>query len=102
MNNGQDRFGMPEENLIAAQKWKDKKKKKKYPFHVYVPTRKEVATLPPEELKVILVGWMCHCPIEITPSHIQIAEVRAALLNRDDVDRLIALIAMCTNYICSS
>ena len=99
MKNGQDRFGMPEENIIAAKKWLGKKGKKKYPFHAYVPTRKDVASLPPEELKTILVGWMCHSPTEIIPSRTQIEEVRTALLHRDDADGLADLIKMCSHYI---
>jgi hypothetical protein len=99
VKNGQDRFGVPEENLVAATKWLGKKKTKKSAFYVFVPTRKDVATLPPDELTTVLVGWMCHSPIEIIPSRTQIAEVRTALLNRDDTDRLFDLIKMCTNYI---
>lgn len=101
MNNGQDRFGVPEENLAAVQKWKDKKKNKS-PYHVYVPTRKEVAKMAPDELKPILVGWMCHSAIEIVPSRTQIEEVRVALLNRDDADEFVDLLNMCKNYIAYS
>jgi hypothetical protein len=99
VKNDQDRFGMPEENIFAARKWMDKKRKNKYPIHIYVPTRKEVATLPPDELKPILVGWMCHSPTEIIPSRTQIEEVRTALLCRNDADRLADLIKMCSHYI---
>lgn len=101
MKNGQDHFGIPNENLMAAKKWKDKKKKK-YPFYLYVPTRKEVSTLPLDELKTILVGWMCHSPTEIIPSRYQIEEVRLALVSRKDADKLADLIKMCMNYIAYS
>lgn len=99
MKNGQDRFGMPDENISAALKWVGKKGKKKYPFHVFVPTRKDVATLPAKALKVILIGWMCHSPTEIIPSRIQIEEVRTVLLHRDDAAELADLIKMCSHYV---
>ena len=98
MKNVEDHFGVPEENLIASKKWKDKKKKK-HPFHIYVPTRKEVATLLLVELKPILVGWMCHSPTEIIPSRTQIDEVRIALIKRKDANELTELIEICTKYI---
>lgn len=101
MKNEHDRFGIPEENLAAVQKWKGQKKKK-YAFHVYVPTRGEVAKMPPDELKGILIGWMCHTPIEIVPSRSQIEEVRLALLDRADADAFTDLINMCRNYIAYS
>lgn len=99
MKNGQDRFGMPEENLIAAKRWMNKKRRNKYPFNIYVPTREEVATLSLEELRTILIGWMCHSPIEIVPSRTQIKEVRTALLNRGVPDQFNNLIEMCSNYV---
>lgn len=98
MKNGQDRFGMPE-NIIAAKKWLGKEGKKEYPFHSYVPTRKDVAVLQPEQLKTILVGWMCHSPTEIIPSRTQIEEIRTAFLHRDDADGLADLIKMCSHSI---
>ena len=98
MNSVDDHFGVPEENLTASKKWKDKKKKK-HLFHIYVPTRKEVATLLLAELKPILVGWMRHSPTEIIPSRTQIDEVRIILLKRNDANELTELIEMCTRYI---
>lgn len=99
MKNQQEHFGVPAENIAAAGKWKGKKQKKHYPFHLYVPTRKEVASLPPIELKAILVGWMCHSPLEIIPSRSQIEEVRFVLINRKDAAKLVEVIEMCRNYI---
>ena len=101
MIHDQDRFGVPAENLAAVQKWKGKKRKKSL-FHLYVPTRKEVAKMAPDELKAILVGWMCRSPIEIVPSRTQIDEVRVALLKRADADQFIDLLKMCKNYIAYS
>ena len=98
MKNGEDHFGVPEENLILSKKWKDKQKNK-HPFHIYVPKRKEVATLSIAELKPILVGWMCSSPIAIIPSRTQIDEVRTALLKRSDANQLTELIDMCSKYI---
>ncbi len=98
MKNGEDHFGIPKENLVASKKWQDKKNRK-YPFHIYVPTRKEVATLLPAELKSILVGWMCHSPTEIIPSRTQIDKVRVSLLKRHDANDLTDLIGICTSYI---
>ena len=98
MTNLYDHFGVPEENLRALAKWKGKKLKR-YPYHMYVPTRKEVATLPSAELTPILVGWMCHSPIEIIPSRSQITEVCSILVERRDSESLAGLIDMCRNYI---
>lgn len=98
MRNLNDRFGTPEENLKAARKWEGKKSRQ-YPFHVYVPTRKEVAILAPAELRAILTGWMCHSPIEIIPSRSQITDVRAILLERKDAEELHDILEMCRNYI---
>ncbi len=98
MKNLHDRFGVPDENLQALLKWKGKKRKC-YPFHLYVPTRKEVANLTPAELKDILTGWMCHSPVEIIPSRSQIAEVRSILMERKDVGNFTDLVEMCRNYI---
>ena len=93
-----ERFGVPDENLIAAKKWRDKKKKK-YLFHTYVPTRKEVASLPLRELRSILIGWMCHSPTEIIPSRSQIEEVRRIIADRRDADQFTELLKMCANYV---
>lgn len=101
MNHLHDRFGIPEENLLALFKWKGKKRRR-FPFHLYVPTRKEVATLTPAELREILMGWMCHSPVEIIPSRLQITEVRAILLARKDAGQFTDLIEMCRNYIANS
>lgn len=98
MKNLHDRFGVPEENLQALLKWKGKKRKR-YPFHLYVPTRKEVATLAPSELKGILTGWMCHSPVEITPSRSPIRDVQTILMARTDAEHFTDLVEMCRNYI---
>lgn len=98
MKNANDRFGMSEENLTAMRKRKHQKGKR-FPYHLYVPTRKEVATMPADELTEILTGWMCRSPIEIIPSRSQIIEVRSILLERQDAANLTEIIEMCRNYI---
>ena len=97
MKSSHDRFGIPEENLRAAEQ--SAKKQKEYLPHVYVPTRREVATLKTEKLTKILIGWMCKSPTEIIPSRSQITEVRNILLNREDASQLSSLITMCNYYI---
>ncbi|MET3119859.1 hypothetical protein AAKU64_004106 [Undibacterium sp. GrIS 1.8] len=97
MKKSHDRFGIPEENFRAAER--SAKKQKGYLLHVYVPTRKEVATLKIEKLSTMLVGWMCKSPTEIIPSRTQITEVRNILLNREDASELGSLITMCNYYI---
>lgn len=102
MKNGHDRFGVPDENIIAARKWIKKIGNKNQLFHVDVPTRQEVATLPAEALATILVGWMCNSPTAIIPSRTQIEEVRILLQHRGDADGVADLITMCSRYIAYS
>lgn len=90
-----DRFGVPLSNVLAAENWCKTYDKKP----CYVPTRKEVANLPPKKITAVLIAWMCDCPTEIIPSRSQIAEVKTVLLARQDADQLSALITMCNNYI---
>ncbi len=100
MKNGQDHFGVPAENIAAAQKWAQMMSK--HPVHTNVPTRNEVATLGHDELHAILIGWMLHSPLEIIPSRTQIDDVRTILLNRSDANNFANLIRMCDNYINNS
>jgi len=90
-------FGVPAENILAAQRWAEKQHKRRQ-FHTRVPTRKEVSTLPVETLTPLLVGWMVHSPIEIVPSRIQIEQVISLLKQRDDTEKLEKLLKMCTTY----
>ncbi len=92
-----DRFGVPEENLLAAKKWVGKQSNKQ--FQSYVPTRREVASLGNKKITSILVDWMCRSPVEIIPSRTQIMEVRDILLARADAKQLSGLITMCNYYI---
>ncbi|WP_156117505.1 hypothetical protein [Collimonas arenae] len=92
-----DRFGVPDENLRAAEE--SVKKPNKYELHAYVPTRHEVATLGVKEITNILTGWMCHSPVEIIPSRAQITEVKLVLQERPDATQLSKLVAMCDHYV---
>ncbi|WP_211475083.1 hypothetical protein [Collimonas humicola] len=92
-----DRFGIPGENIRAAEE--AVKRLPLHELHSYVPTRKEVATLAANEITEMLTGWMCRSPIEIVPSRSQIIEVKTVLLNRPDVPELSGLVMMCERYI---
>jgi hypothetical protein len=59
MDNDFERFGVPVENIIAAQKWA-MQQRKRYQYHTQVPTRKEVLTLSIDVLTPLLIGWMVH------------------------------------------
>jgi len=89
-------FGVPEENIEAA---KQRSKASKQRLHADVPTRKQIATLPAEELKRVLIGWMEHSATEIIPSRAQIALVKEILAERADAAQLGPIISMCTHYI---
>ncbi|MFZ6780441.1 hypothetical protein ACO0LD_26725 [Undibacterium sp. Ji83W] len=97
MRRGNERFGVPKENLRAAKKWAEKQNIQA--FQCYVPTRTEVANLSRQKITKILVNWMCHSPVEIIPSRSQIIEVRDILLSHEDVDTLSNVITMCNYYI---
>lgn len=98
-----DRFRVPESRLRAAARFAGMRIHARYSaeaafFNSYVPTRKEVATLPGEKIHRILLDWMTNSVTEIIPSPGQIAEVKAILLKREDVTALSETIAMCNCY----
>jgi hypothetical protein len=68
---------------------------------MYVPTREEVATLPIDDIAVILDLWMYEGPTELIPSYEQIREVRAVLESRADAytPEVRAAIADCDEYL---
>ena len=68
---------------------------------IYVPTRKEVATLPPADLRTIIIDWMWESPSELIPSREQISQVRTVLAERPDSDDDVIdnLIRECDDYI---
>jgi hypothetical protein len=92
-----EHFGIPLENIRAAEKWAEKYRKK-YQYHTRVPTRKEVLNLPAEELKPLLVGWLVHSPTEIIPSRFQVELVLELLMQRGDIVELSGLVAMCKHF----
>jgi len=60
-----DHFGVPEENIRAAQQ---RASGSSHPSHRSTPTKRDIATLPPAELKTTLIAGMEHSAIEIVPS----------------------------------
>ncbi|MFJ3055854.1 hypothetical protein [Herbaspirillum sp. NPDC087042] len=64
-----------------------------------VPTRKEVASLPADELHPLLLDWMTRSATEIIPSRVQINEVLGVLRTRGDWASLDAVVEMCVNYL---
>lgn len=93
-----DRFGVPVENIRAAEGRSTGGKRQRTPVNLRVPTRKEVRHLPPDELAPLLIGWMEHSPIEIVPSRGQIQLVIEVLLDRPDAADMAPLVSMCRNY----
>jgi len=86
-----DRFGIPEERIIAVIK----------AHHgvirdgCCIPTRREVATLDTQRLEWILLGWWWESPTELIPNDQQVADVLAILRARPDaqsaeIQRIIA------------
>lgn len=93
-----DRFGVPAENIQAAERRSADARRQRTPVNLRVPTRKEVRQLPASELAPLLIGWMEHSPIEIVPSRGQIQLVMEVLLDRPDAADVAPLVNMCRNY----
>ncbi len=89
-------FGVPKENVAAVSRRSGiagaggKR---------LIPNRREVATMPADELTASLIAWMETPHTEVIPSRGQIALVREVLAARDDVAQLGPLMAMCSHYI---
>ena len=98
MEDREDRFGVPAENLKAAIK-RVRQQRRKYACNTHVPSRREIATLAPDAVRHVLLNWMEHSPTEIIPSRAQIALIREVLLQREDVRQLGPLLEMCRHYI---
>ena len=94
-DNPEDRFGMPESAIRAAMEAHTGVLR----AGMYVPTREEVATWPPDILYNIVMDWMWESPSEIIPNNAQIAEVLAILEARPDSKDHAKLIAECREYI---
>lgn len=70
---------------------------------MYVPTRREVAEMPPKDLYGLPIDWLWECPSELIPNDVQIVEVKMILLARADVqDEVIEkLVAECDDFLSS-
>jgi hypothetical protein len=95
-----DRFGMPDSAFEAALE-SHGRDNPVIRVGMYVPTREEVRTLPPEDLDLILDFWMWESPTELIPSREQIAAVRSVLLSRPDAEmpEVRAIVAACDDYL---
>lgn len=95
-----DRFGMPASAFEAALD-SHGRNNPVYRVGMYVPTRGEVAKLPLDDLRQILIDWMWESPSELIPNNEQIAAVRAILAARSDSEELAGqqLIAECDAYL---
>ncbi|EBX4227515.1 hypothetical protein CEL37_23975 [Salmonella enterica subsp. enterica serovar Senftenberg] len=93
----QDRFGVPESAFAAAQKAHGSAPTVR--CGVYVPTRAEVRSMPPETLRPILIDWLWESPTELIPTDEQISQVKAELEARPDADALAGVIEECRQYI---
>lgn len=95
-----DRFGMPQSAFEAAL---DSHGRNNPVFRVgmYVPTRGEVAKLPADDLRHILIDWMWESPSELIPNNEQISAVRAVLAKRADANEpgILQLMAECDAYL---
>lgn len=95
-----DRFGMPQSAFDAAL---DSHGRDNPVFRIgmYVPTRKEVAKMPPSDLWHILIDWMWESPSELIPNNDQISAVRSILAARSDSDspEVRRLVAECDEYL---
>lgn len=95
-----DRFGVTERQVEAAIE-SHGKNNPAYRMGMYVPTRQEVATMPIDELSILLDLWMWESPSELIPSRAQIAEVRRVVAERPDASTPegLALLTDCDRYI---
>jgi hypothetical protein len=89
-------FGVHLANIKSAQTRVVGRKQR---LNVRVPTRKEVLSLPSNELRQLLVEWMTHSATEIIPSRAQIYEVLTVLRTRGDFSEIQDVAEMCANYI---
>ena len=97
MTDDQDRFGMPASAFLAAQTAHGSARTVR--AGMYVPTRAEVASMPPETLRPILMDWLHESPSELIPSVAQISQVKTILEARPDAEALAGLIEECRQYI---
>lgn len=94
-NTAEDRFGVPESVLRAVRE-----------IHrgvlrsgLFVPTRSEVATMPPDSLSPIILDWLWESPSMLIPTNDQIEEVLAIIESRPNADEFTKLISECRQYV---
>jgi len=95
-----DRFGMPESAFGSAAQ-SHGRDNPTLRIGMYVPTRREVAELPADDLMYIMDAWMWESPTELIPSLDQIRQVREVLVQRPDREAkdIRALIDLCDRYL---
>ncbi|MFC3549502.1 hypothetical protein ACFOLC_00560 [Lysobacter cavernae] len=95
-----DRFGMPESAFRAARE-SHGVNNPTIRLGMYVPTRREVAESPADNLYEVLIDWMWESPSELIPSNEQIAELKSILLARPDAqdNAVLKLVAECDDYL---
>lgn len=100
MDDPTDRFGMPESAFAAARE-SHRPAGLVHRVGMHVPTRGEVATLPPNELQPILDMWFWESPTELIPSQDQIRNVKEVLVDREDATEpdVRELIALCDDLL---
>ena len=91
-----DRFGVPKENLLAAER--AVQKYRNLELSCYVPSRKEIVESDKSTLTATLTAWLCKSPLEIIPSSFQVDQVLALLAQRTDYHELKTLVTMCQHY----
>lgn len=97
MDEEDDRFGVPNDAFTAAGKAHGNAHTMR--CGVYVPTRREVRSMSPEELRPLLVDWLWESPSQLIPTSEQVSQVKALLETRPDAAMLVALIEECRLYI---
>ena len=99
MSDLDDRFRMPESAFEAAFD-SHGRNNPSIRNGMYVPTRREVAEMPPGQLFSILIDWMWESPSELIPNNTQILAVREILAMRADAKspHLLRLINECDCY----
>lgn len=90
-----DRFGTSPEAFAAAREAHGHI----FRTGMYIPTRREVATKPPDEIYEILDLWLWESPTELIPRQEQIEEVLKILESRPDRKAVAKSIAECHRYL---
>lgn len=99
MTDSGDRFGSEEAFRAAMES--HGRDNPVFRMGMYVPTREEVATSNPDDLFEVLDLWMWEGPTEMIPTHAQIEQVRAILVERQDRETRAVrkLVELCDDYL---